>query len=327
MSDTVSIDVHGAAEMLAGMDEIIILTHRNPDGDTLGSGYALWAGMMQKNINARVVCANEIHPMYDYLTSIHNEICNSPIDFSTGKIISIDTAAPSQLGVYEKLSGDIILSIDHHGSNTGYASFTLLDEHAASCAEIIYDILLALEADIDKYIASALYTGISTDTGCYRYRNTTARSHSITAKLIERGIDLAFLNKTLFETRSRNGLSLQKMALDSLDFYYHDRIVVITLTRDMVNKAGASEEDMSQINQIPRSIEGVEAGIVLRQLDSGMVKGSIRTSGLIDASKVCAVFSGGGHRGAAGFECSGDIVDVKMAVVHAVIAEFDRKKD
>lgn len=326
MSKTVFVDVSHAADMLLEMDGMLILTHHNPDGDTLGCGFALWAALMSLKKNVYVACSSEIHPMYGFLTDFYHKTNTQKPEFTPKNIIAVDTAAPSQLGRYEYLADSVVLAVDHHGSNTGYAANTLLDVNAASCAEIVFEILIKLDVKIDKYIASAIYTGVSTDTGCFRYRNTTANSHVVTAKLLESGVDIVPLNKILFETKTRGELALQRLALDSLTYYHNDRIAVITITQDMLEKTGAAEEDMSGINAIPRSIEGVDVGVVLRQIKDNKVKGSIRTTRHANASSICAVFGGGGHYGAAGFECSGEITDVRTAVIKAVVCELDKEK-
>lgn len=323
MGQKTAVNVKEAAALLERMDDILIVTHRSPDGDTLGSGFALWAGLLRLGRRVRVICPNEIPKMYDYLSGVHDELYKGDESVQFSHVVSVDTATPALMGrLREKYESVVDLSIDHHGSNSFYAKSTLVEPDFASCAEVVYEVLCRLGVDIDVYIASALYTGISTDTGCYKYQNTTANSHAVTSKLIEKGIDLAFLNRVLFDTRSRAELSLERAALDTLEFFYHDKIAMMTVSDDMMRLAGATEQDISGITPLPCSVEGVEAGITLRELPNGNVKGSVRSARVVDASKVAEQFGGGGHHGAAGFECSGDLLDIKTLAVRAVIAQL-----
>ena len=325
MRQTVDVGVKDAAGLLLGMDDIVIIAHINPDGDTLGCGFALWAGLSQLKKKVRMVCADAIPPMYGYLVDVYDEAVGED-GALTGKenIITVDTASPPQMGEYKTLSSDVVLAIDHHGSNKGYARYTLNREDWSSCAEIVYDLLVELGVDIDGYMASAIYTGISTDTGCFRYRNTTVNSHIVTVKLMNLGIDIEFLNRVLFETKSREFLELQKMALESLSFFFEGRVAVITITQEMLKQSGAKEEDVSHISSIPRSVEGVEVGLVFREQPDDRVKCSVRTTSLVDASKICGLFGGGGHHGAAGFKCSGQIEDIRALAVRAAIKELKK---
>ena len=326
MSDTKYINVTEAAELLLGQDNILIVTHRNPDGDTLGCGYSLWAALLQKGKNARVLCPSKIPAMYSFLTDKYDSYYSENDVFSPSFIVSVDTAAPSLMGKSQDLAEITDLSIDHHGSNTGYAKKTLIAPSYPSCAELIYELFLAMDIDIDSYIAAALYTGISTDTGCYLFRNVNANSHAVTAKLIERGIDVAALNRILFETKSRALLALERMAIDTLEFYYNDRIAIITVSEEMMSVSGAEHKDMTSITPLTLKIEGVEAGITFRILESGNVKCSLRTTRLLDASVICSQFGGGGHIGASGFECSGNLQEIKALLIRAIISEFERKE-
>ena len=320
------IDVKAAASLLLGMDDVLIIMHRDPDGDAVGSGFALWAGLTQLGKNARIVCEDRVPDMYEYLSERYRGALSESPPFSHRHMVTVDAASSEQLGSYGERSGEVDLAVDHHASNTGYARKTLLCSDSASCSEIVYHLLSEMRIQVDEYIASALYTGISTDTGCFRFRNTTAESHRITAKLIESGFDLGLLNRILFETKSKSVLSLQRMVLGSLEYYDGGRIAAVTITREMMLSSGAKEEDMSNISPIARSVEGVEVGLTFRELEGGFIKCSVRTTALADASMICALFGGGGHHGSAGFQCTGDMNEVKGAVIGAVIGELETEK-
>ena len=172
----------------------------------------------------------------------------------------------------------------------------------------------ALGVQFTTYIATCLYTGVSTDTGCFRYSNTTEGSHLLAARLIGAGIDYATLNRVLFETKSRERAQLEQMAIASMEFALDGKAAFITVSRAMIEKAGCDPSDIEGITPIPRTIEGVDVGVTLRELSSGNWKVSVRTV-TVDAAALCALFGGGGHKRAAGFESSLSEPEVKRAVI------------
>ena len=192
------IDVKKCAALLKERDNILILTHAHPDGDTLGCGFALCRALIKLGKRARVINGDEIPKKYNYLYE------NMPVfDFKEDYIVSVDVATENLLGSLSEIyGGKINLSIDHHGTNTEYAENLLLRETAAAC-ELIYEVVLELGAEIDKDIANCLFTGISTDTGCFRYASATASTFMIAAKLVECGADNGFINRVMFETKTK----------------------------------------------------------------------------------------------------------------------------
>ena len=286
------------ADFLKTNDNFVILTHQNPDGDTLGSGFGLALLLNKLGKKSTVICSDDIPEKYSYFTSLapQNADFNEKIT-----VVAVDVADVKLLGKLEKeYSTKIQLCIDHHISNVGYADATYLDSNAAANCECIYDLANALSVEIDENMALALYTGISTDTGCFRFSNTTAKTHRIGADLIELGIDTAEINRIMFETKSRIRVELEKMALDAMEFHFDDKCAVITVTREMYEKTGCKDEDLEGITSISRSIEGVMVGVTLREREEGGFKISVRTYPPIDASEICKRVGGGGHIRAAG---------------------------
>ncbi len=287
-----------AADFLKNNDNYVILTHQNPDGDTLGSGFGLAMLLNKMGKKSTVICPDEFPEKYSYFTSLapQNADFNRKIT-----VVAVDVADTKLLGNLEnEYASRVELCIDHHISNIGYAAATYLDSDAAANCECIYDLAKALSVEIDENLALALYTGISTDTGCFRFSNTTAKTHRIGADLIELGIDTAEINRIMFETKSRIRVELEKMALDAMEFHFDDKCAIITVTREMYEKTGCKDEDLEGITSISRSIEGVMVGVTLREREDGSFKISVRTYPPVDASKICKRVGGGGHIRAAG---------------------------
>ncbi|MEG2841883.1 MAG: bifunctional oligoribonuclease/PAP phosphatase NrnA [Ruthenibacterium sp.] len=293
---------------------ILLLCHKNPDGDTLGSASVLCAALRQLGKTAAILCADSISDRYDYMqmTLFHEE-------FKPEYIVAVDVAGIQLFGdAVAAYSARVDLCIDHHPSNSGYADSMLLDGGAAATAEIMYDVICALGIEITPLFADCLYTGIATDTGCFKFANTTARTHEITAKLIAAGADVVRLNNLLFENKSRRRVEAERIALQSLEYYFDGRCAVICLTKEQISETGADSTDLEGITGIPRAIEGVQVGITMRQQPTGSYKVSVRTEVGVDASAICAHLGGGGHKQAAGCEILGSTENAKSALLAEV---------
>ena len=298
-----TIDFHTALQRLRQAEDVLILTHANPDGDTLGSGCALFWGLRQLGKRVKLLCGDPIPEKYRYL--LHG-LENG--EFDEQYIISVDVADKSLLGAaLEESYGDRVdLSIDHHGANRLFAKETYVESDSASACEIIYLLLLSLGVEFGKELADCLYTGVSTDTGCFRYSNVTPRTHRIAADLMERGADHTRIDVLMFETKDMGFLRLQQKCLEELELFYDGRVCVLNITRALLEETGGKDEDCDEIVALSRQIAGVRIGVTFKEKKDGSLKVSVRTHEGIDAAAICAVFGGGGHKRAAGcqFTCS-----------------------
>jgi phosphoesterase RecJ-like protein len=320
-SKTQLLSLEQTANFLKENDNYLILTHASPDGDTLGSAHALLMILAKLGKSSTVVCPDEMPEKYSYFIKDCNYTAKEKFT-----VIAVDVADSKLLGGLQKEYAEKIeLCIDHHMSNTGYAKRTYLDSSAGANCECIFDIAQFLGVEIDKNIALALYTGISTDTGCFRFSNTTAKTLRIGAALMEVGIDTAEINRIMFETKSRLRLKLEKMALDNMEFYFGDSCAVITVTRQMYEATGCKDSDLEGITAIPRTIEGVLVGVTIREREDGSYKASVRTYPPIDASKICNLLGGGGHIRASGCQISNKytIDEAKEKILSAIKAVLE----
>lgn len=305
-------NLYEIARYLEAHDYYEILTHAYPDGDTLGSGFALCLALQQTGKKARVITTG-VPSKFAYLKDGVSEQ-----SFDAKTIISTDVAADSLLGSNtEKYVGRIDICIDHHGSNSLTAKHKFVDKYAAANCEIIYKLLQRMGVKITKEIANCLYTGISTDTGCFRYTNTTAETMRVAASLMDFGCDTAYINKAMFETKSKEKIQLEHAVYDTISYCAGGRCAVIYTTLDMVKRLGIGDDEMEGLASIPRQIEGVLMGITMREKEDGFFKISVRTNGDINASDFCAQFGGGGHPAAAGCTIEGGLESVKARLVEA----------
>ena len=302
-----------AADFLLAHDNYEILTHANPDGDTLGSGFALCLALQSLGKNARVITTN-IPKDFVFLTE-----GVSAQDFEAETIVSVDVADEKLLGDNrEAYSGRIMLCIDHHCINKVSAPLKCVDPDAAANCEILFDIIAKMGVPVEGKIAVCLYTGIATDTGCFKYGNTTSRTMRIAADLLDSGVPAPAINKVMFDTKTRKKLRLEQAAYRGMEFYADDRCAIITITCEMLREAGASDEDAEGLANLPREIEGVRMGITLREKEDGTFKISVHSDREANAAAFCARFGGGGHIEAAGCRIRGTREEVLAALKAAV---------
>ena len=308
------VSVQKCCEILRGMDDIVILSHRNPDGDTLGSAFALHYILNQLGKRSRVECHDGFPKQYSYLLAGYEEK-----DFEPKNIVAVDIADEQLFGEkLEKYRGKVDLCIDHHGSNKHYAKNWLVRDTAAACCEVIEDICYGFEeVELTKIIADCIYTGVSTDTGCFRYSNTTGHTHAVAGRMFKAGCDFVMINRAMFEVKSFSRIAIEREVLNTLELYFDNRCAVVCITKDMLSRTGAEESELEGVAAMPREVEGVLVGITLRQRDNGF-KISVRSGEEVDASVLCGNFGGGGHKCAAGCFIEGDLETAKKAMLEVI---------
>ena len=289
--------VQETADFLRTLDGVLILTHVRPDGDTVGCAAALCRALRALGRTAYLLENPEITETYT--------------PYAEG--LWAPNLLPENAVPYKN---DICLAIDHHGSQEFFAERTCLDAEAAACGEIMYEIVGRL-TDITPEIAMALYVAVSTDCGCFVYANTTARTHRIAAALMERGIDVGPVNKALFRTKSPVRLAMEARMVADMELYDNGRVVVMSIPLALCRELGAAESDVEELSSLAALVQGTDCGITLRELKPGRVKLSLRTGPRVDASAVCRVLGGGGHRGAAGATVDGTLDEAKAAILAA----------
>lgn len=303
------------ARFLLDNDRFAIVTHRRPDGDTLGSSAALCAGLRQLGKTAHILENPEITPRY---ADLHQGL-TKPSAQAGDVLVSVDVASANMLpDAFCAVADKITLRIDHHRTATPFTKDELVDPDAAACGQIIYDVLMEMGVQLDVPMANALYTAISTDTGCFRYANTQSHTFEVAAACAKATPDLFRLNQTLFGTTSLKRLQIQSWMIDHAQFLCGGKIAICALPLEVEKAIGVTEDDMENISGFPRSIEGVQLAATLRQQEDGVVKLSVRCTPDHDAGAICAQFGGGGHRGAAGASFAMSLEEATAAVIAAM---------
>ena len=309
------IDSDRVAELLQEKDNILILTHKNPDGDTLGCGVALCRVLQGLGKNARVENSDIIPKRYSYLFEDLKVM-----DFEPEFIVAVDVADTKLLG--ERLEGlysdRVDLCIDHHGSNREFAKELYLRSEDGAASLSLYRIIKKMGVPVTPQIATALYTGLSTDTGCFRYSNASSECYRVAAELIDSGADSARINVLMFETKPLSYFRLLTEVLAGMRTFCDGRVIVLKVTRDMFDRTGATPDQCDAIAAMSRQVEGAICGITMKEKQGGGYKLSLRTHEPLDAAQLCGLLGGGGHARAAGCDSGEDEEESLKVLIEAI---------
>lgn len=295
------------AALLRQWDQILVMSHASPDGDTLGSASALLRGLSSLGKQVDFLCADPVPEKFSYL------FAGLPLGgFEPAHVMTVDVADKALLGkAPQELVARVELAIDHHGTHVPFAPQRWVEADSAATVELIYALLGELGVDLDRAMADCLYTGLATDTGCFRYRNVTPRTHRIAADLLELGAQSGDINQRMFESKSRGQVEAERIAMDSLAFSSQGLVAILEVPYSLFARTGVEENDLDGIASPPREIQGVVLGVTLKEKADGKVKVSVRANPPADASQLCSRLGGGGHQGAAG--CSLGQVTLEQA--------------
>lgn len=313
MNDLMTSPVGQAAlRLLRERDDFAILCHAHPDGDALGSAFGLAGILETAGKRVCVCCADPVTPNYDYLKAGLSLTCTRP-----QTVVAVDVATPELLGGLQTAFPRIDLAVDHHGSGSDYAAVTLRDPSAAAAAMLVLRLCEGLGVRPTGQIADALFTGLTTDTGCFRYSNADAEAHRAAVTLIEAGARSALINQWMFETKSRAEMDFTRLALDTLEYDESGKIALLCVTDEMRRQSGFFGTELGEIPQFPRRVEGVVCGITVKQTEENVYRISIRTNSEMDATVLAAKFGGGGHQRAAGCTLTGSLKEVRERLIEA----------
>lgn len=306
---------------------IVITTHFNPDGDALGSEMALEKYLTQQRKKVWIINNSPVTNNYKFLDPDNKIIIFDPekhvriIEHADVFIIVdiSDWERLRELGAFIQKSSSTKICIDHHHIENHFADIDVIYKEASSTGELIFEFLNYANHQIDLEIASALYTCILTDTGSFRFSNTTALTHEIAAKLRATGVDSRKIYQEVYENNSPNKIALMAKALDNLEYECDGKLAWFTITQNMFEKTGAETWDTEGFPEIPRTIEGVEVSLMFTELEPGKVKVSFRSKGNIVINEVARKFGGGGHNFAAGAVVQQPLENATQSVLEELI--------
>lgn len=302
-----------SAQLLKGVQRILLLPHEKPDGDALGSCFALSLALEKLGKQAYVLPEEqEITGRYDMIRHCWRPM---PEGFQPELVVALDCGEASMLAGREQRYPTIHLSMDHHRSNTCFGQHNYVRESAAATGEIVYDLIRELGVELDEDMALCLYVALASDTGCFKFSNTTEKSFLVAAHLRRVYGSFDKVNYRLFTLRTKQEMEIEKYIMDTLEFREEGRIASIVITQEMRRATGAGDDDVGGFAQLPRSIEGVDVGVTFKETPEGSWRISMRSNELVDVSAVCRELGGGGHIRASGCQAEGTIEQAKELVL------------
>lgn len=316
-----------AASYMKEHDDFLVVSHVSPDGDAASSTCAI--GYILQALGKKFIMINEgpLPNKFDFLWGFNQVIRydNDAPQRTYTTIISIDCADFARIGNVKTLFADgfQLLNIDHHPTNDGFGSVQLIDPNAAATVEIIHDLAVELGIDLNTELSTCLYTGLLTDTGGFRYSNTTPKVMRIASDLLSRNVKGSFIAEQVLEKLTFAQITMIRKALATLSFNDSKSIAWMTVSKEDVQETGVQNEDLDGLVNYPRNIEGVEVGILFKQWDEGAVKVSLRSNGDIDVAQIAKSLGGGGHVKAAGCAVEGTLQEVVSRVVKEVGSKLE----
>lgn len=309
-------------------ESIAIASHLNPDGDNLGSLNALYGLLKNIGKETTFILNDEIPSSFLFLPYIDKFTSPQGLENKSFDLfIALDCGDLNRLGDEVKqyfLSSKKTVNIDHHNSNDHFADINIVDISAAATCEVLFSIFKNLGYTLDKEIATSLYTGISTDTGSFKYDSVRPGTFKFASELLEYGIDFRKINIFLYQTRSKEKTDLLIRALNSIKYYNENKIAVVKVTIDDFKKTGAKKLDSDGIVEFVRDIEGVEVAVLLKEKENS-IRLSMRSKSFINCAEIASKFNGGGHIRAAGGTFNHNNLDkAEEDIIIAIMKEFDK---
>ena len=299
-------------------------SHAKPDGDAIGSLLAM--GIALERVGCEVTRYNEsaIPAVYRFLPSVDS------IQRQLTDVGCFDTAVILDCGGLDRVGSAVdaittipaIVNIDHHTTNTRFGQYHLVDVNACATSEIIYRLIQAMDLELDVEMATAIYTGILTDTGSFRFSNTNRAAFSICEAMVAIGVNPSAVARHVYGTYSLGRIKLLNLALDSIEISSNGHISIMTVTREMLSDTGTQPEDADGLINYARRIQDVKVAALIHELENGNGESrsrkrfhvSLRSDGSVDVSRIALDFGGGGHAGAAGFSVESSLAELKKTI-------------
>ena len=290
-----------AASLLESVDNILIVTHKKPDGDTIGSSSALCHALRRLGKTAYLFKNTEVAPkLLPYC-----EIYFAPEGFIPDFVVSVDVAAPDMIAKGANYKYDLV--IDHHPTNPGFGRYNCVYGERSACGEIVLEIVEKMMGNLDVEEADLLYLAVSTDTGCFLYNNVNAGTFTAASRIMSYGARTVPINNKFFRKVASSRLKLEGLIYSNMEFYHDGKVVVVKITKDMIDACNADEDDLEDIASLAGRLDTEIVGITVRENPDGTSKISMRSTSDVDSSAVCAYFGGGGHKMASGCTIEADV--------------------
>lgn len=301
---------------------ILVISHANPDGDAVGA--LLATGLALRSLKKAVHMYNEsaIPAVYRFLPYVNTILQSVDVAKGYDAVVVLDCGAIERTGKIAPkiLKAPMIINIDHHMTNTRFGHMQMIDPNACATSEIIYRLIKVLGCEVDCHIAKAIYTGILTDTGSFRFSNTNQAAFAICSEMIQYGANAYEVAQHVYGQYSLGRIKLLNLALDSLEITPNGKMSIMSLTQDMLDKTGTETEDVDGIINYARRIEDVKVAALIHEVagdgrERRQYHVSLRSDGEINVAHIAAIFGGGGHASAAGFSVEAALPELKEIMI------------
>ncbi len=310
------------ARELKDNHRFLVATHVNPDGDAIGSLGAM--ALVLEGMGKEVVayCQDQVPGFLRFLPYSDRIVHDLPNADGFEVAVVLDCGELERLGAASQAIQRVqkIIHIDHHRSGNDFGTLNLVDPERSSTAEILYDVFQALPVELSREVAENLYTAILTDTGSFRFANTTARALSIAGATVSRGVEPDRVASAVYDCMSPGRLRLLGLSLNTLTIRAQGRLAAMWVTHQMLAETGTTAADTDGFVNYPRSITTSEIAILFREIDADQVNVSLRSRGTQDVAEFAWRYQGGGHQNAAACRLPGPLPEV----VSRVLGEAER---
>ncbi len=302
---------------------VLLATHINPDGDALGSLIAMGLSVAALNKDVTLYNENPLPAVYRFLPSINRIVHHADAMGGYDTAVILDCGNLERIGKLhsEMARVPVIINIDHHVTNTGFGDLKFIDTSASATAEIVYRLICKMGVPISREVATSIYTGILTDTGSFRFSNTSRAAFDICSKMMGLGVDPHDVAQHVYGTYSLGRIKLLNLAIDSIEISKNGKLSLMTLFQNMLDETGTQTEDIDGFIHYAKRIEDVKVAVLIRELPApkdgspgNRYHVSLRSDGTTDVSKIAAPFGGGGHFSAAGFNIDSKFADLKKQI-------------
>ena len=301
-------------ELLKAAKKLVIVSHVSHDGDTLGSSLALMHALCMLGKEVIMNVDDDISTVYSFLPGIAEYRRFAPEEsVDADLLVIVDASSADRAGnALDVVKSPAVLNIDHHKTNTRFADYLYLDSDAAATAEIIYSLLLEMGIKLTRDIATCIYEGIYTDTGSFKYSNTTSRTLKTAAALLNYGVNPSLISDNM-ELKSRSQVEMLRKVLETLTFLKDGKIAYIEIPLELYDHNVETDTFISY----PRYVEGVEIALLFKQVEANLTRVSFRSKE-IDVAKVALSFGGGGHKKASGCSIYAPLKEAEKVILEAV---------
>ncbi len=314
------------AKRLKKASSIAIFTHLNPDGDALGSSFALKYALETIGKSATIYLEKEIPEKFTFLGTDY-KIADEDTHLSEDCAIVLDCAEYQRLGKCANACSSIktLFCVDHHKTGAGFGELYYNEPEAAATAQVVYKLVNYITKNVPQKTYEAIYTGMSTDTGHFKFSNVSPETFHIAAKVLESGIDHRKITTIIYDTVKREKMMFLGAATERVKMYMDGRVAVLNCPGEFLAEYGLTYDDVEELPNIPLNLEGVEASVLVKDRDETSRRVSLRTKDAIDVSEIAQKFSGGGHKSAAACVLSGDIEANLNNLINTIIEKLGEK--